>query len=870
VRLLEREEFLARLAALLADAGRGRGRLTLVSGEAGIGKTALIDGFAASLSGHGAVLWGGCDAVTPARPFAPVVDMADEIGGDLRDALREGDKHRTSDAFLALLRRPAPVRVVVFEDVQWADEATLDLLHVVGRRLRTFPVLVIATYREDEVDAGHPLRLALGDLPANSATNLRLPPLSPAAVRMLVDGTGIDGDALHAAAGGNPFFVTEVVATGGGSVPTTVRDAVWARSSRLSRAAQQVLRAAAVTGRCDAAMVVAVARSDQAPLDECVARGMLVESGATVAFRHELARQAVLEGLPASQRVELNRRCLTVLRANEADIDLPRLAQHAAAAGDADAILEVAPAAARRASSLGAHREAAAFYRAALPHVERLDAASRARLLEDHARECILTADVASAITSQQQALVDRQAVGDVAGEGACMRALAHVWWCAGEGDRARDLAAQSVKLLESAPPGLERAQAYATLAQLMMVGGHDHRSAIALGRRAVELGGELGDEQTIVHALNTIGTAEVCMGDEDGWVKLEESLQRARTAGLDDDVGRALVNLLAEARHTRRYELGQRHLADGMEYTLDHDLDFLRRFVLAYQAELRLEQGDWDDAARSALESLAPGGSGANTARVQALTVLGRLRARRGDPDPWAFLDDALERALPQNDLLVVCPLWATRAEAAWLEHDNLKAAAEAGAGLAVVFQHPSAWWRGELAFWSWKATGVNQRLEGCAAPYALHMEGRVAEAAAAWRAMGCRYQEAMALADSDDEDEQREALALFHSLGARPAAALTASRLRARGARRIPRGPRQPTRANPSGLTPRELEVLTLLAEGLRNAEIAERLVVSPKTVDHYVSSVLAKLGVPNRQAAARHAAALGLQHGESGGPN
>jgi hypothetical protein len=119
--------------------------------------------------------------------------------------------------------------------------------------------------------------------------------------------------------------------------------------------------------------------------------------------------------------------------------------------------------------------------------------------------------------------------------------------------------------------------------------------------------------------------------------------------------VGRALVNLLAEARHTRRYPVGQRHLANALEYTRDHDLVFLRRFVLAYQAELALEQGDWDDAASSAHESLAPGGSGDNTARVQALTVLGRLRARRGEPDPWAFLDEALELALPQNDLLVV-----------------------------------------------------------------------------------------------------------------------------------------------------------------------------------------------------------------------
>ena len=346
------------------------------------------------------------------------------------------------------------------------------------------------------------------------------------------------------------------------------------------------------------------------------------------------------------------------------------------------------------------------------------------------------------------------------------------------------------------------------------------------------------------------------------------ESLHRARAGGFDDDVGRALGNLVAEARHTRRYELAERHLADALQYTAEHDLDFHRERVLGYAAEVALEQGRWADATDAAAEALERGFD-AGTARVQALTVLGRLRARRGDPDPWSLLDEALDLALPQNDLLVVCPLRAARAEAAWLAGDNATAAAEARAGLAVALEHRSPWWRGELAFWAWKATGVDERPDGCAEPYTLHMEGRVAEAAAAWAALGCPYQQALALADSGDEADLRQALALFHSLDAEPAAAFTSARLRAQGARGIPRGPRAPTRANPAGLTPREVEVLRLLADGLRNAEIAARLVVSPKTVDHHVSTVLAKLGVPNRQAAARQAARLGIQHGEPGRP-
>ncbi len=233
---LERDAYVAQLTESLAEAGRGRGRLVLISGEAGIGKSALVDSFSAGRGGGDRVLWGTCDAVAPARPFAPLVDIGEQVGGDLREALRDGDRHRACDAFLHLLRSKPQPRIVVFEDLQWVDEATLDLLRAVGRRLRTISALVLGTYRDDEVGADHPLRLALGDVPATAVTTIRLPPLSSAAVRTMVEGTGIDGDALHAVAGGNPFFVTEVVAAGGDVVPATVRDAVWARASRLSTA----------------------------------------------------------------------------------------------------------------------------------------------------------------------------------------------------------------------------------------------------------------------------------------------------------------------------------------------------------------------------------------------------------------------------------------------------------------------------------------------------------------------------------------------------------------------------------------------------------------------------------------------------------
>jgi DNA-binding NarL/FixJ family response regulator len=146
-------------------------------------------------------------------------------------------------------------------------------------------------------------------------------------------------------------------------------------------------------------------------------------------------------------------------------------------------------------------------------------------------------------------------------------------------------------------------------------------------------------------------------------------------------------------------------------------------------------------------------------------------------------------------------------------------------------------------------------------ATPFALQIAGDWAGAAARWEELGCPYEAARALADGDDEAALRRALAIFEELGARPMAQNVARRLRERGVQAIPRGPRPTTRANAAGLTRREAEILGLLAGDLRNAEIATRLSVSPKTVEHHISAILAKLDARTRTEAVRAAARLEL---------
>jgi ATP/maltotriose-dependent transcriptional regulator MalT len=868
--LLEREPLLARLRALL-DETRGHGRLALVSGEAGIGKTALVRAFCAEAV-EADVLWGSCDAVLPARPFAPLVDIAELVGGDLRAALAEAERNRVFDSFLALVRESHRPRLVVLEDLHWADDATLDLVRVLGRRLHDVPVLVVGTYRSDEVGEAHPLRLALGDIGAGAGVELEVPSLSVEAVDALVGAVALDPAALHRATAGNPFYVTEVIAAGRDEIPLTVRDAVLARARRLSASGQGVLRAASVLGTTFEPMLVqTVAGADAAAVDECVARGMLQMDADLLRFRHQLAQQAIRDSMSRPELVSLHGRALAALRAR-GEVDPGRLAQHAVEAADAAAVLELAPAAGDRAAALGAHREAAVYYAAALRVTPHGSDRPRAELLESYADASLMVDDVDAALASQEQALECWRRLGDTRGEGNCLRSLSLATWFAGDAERSIELAELAVARLEDASaPRRELARAYATLAQRYMLGFRDENVVLSWSRKAQELAQDVDDEPVAVQALTTLAVVEIYLGDERGWPRLEESFTRAKTARVHDEAARAVINLIEAGRDLRRYDVVDRYRDEALDYMVDQnvDLELFRRRLESDLAEVALERGRWDEAARRADALLAQPRT-ATVIRFKALVVLGRLRARRGEDDPWTLLDEALELTDAHTEHERLYALRTARIEAALLDATDAVARAEAENVMRLRSEGMlDPWLLGELGLWAWRAGTIDTPPAGAAEPYALHVADRHRDAAAAWKAIGSPYYEALALADTDDEQGLREALGIFHSLGAAPMARRMTERLRSMSARSIPRGPRSVTRRNPAGLTARELEVLALLGEGLRDAEIADRLVVSPKTVGHHVSAILRKLGVPNRAAAAEESARLASQDRETVAP-
>ena len=862
IELLERTGLLDALADALAEAADGRGRMVLLGGEAGAGKTALVRAFCGS-GLNARVLWGACERLFTPRALGPFLDIADAAGMELGGfAPNRRVPHEFVDALVLELRRDSPT-VLVVEDVHWGDEGTLDVIKLLARRIQALPALALVSFRDDQLTATAPLQIVLGELAGTLAAERRhVSPLSLDAVRTLAALSNVDAAELFEKTGGNPFFVTEALAATGVNVPDTVRDAVLARTAQLAPAPRRLLEAAAVVpARTELWLLEAVGGEDFVALEACLGSGMLVHEDGAVAFRHELARLAVEDAIAPDRKVSLHREVLLALSTSaHGPVDPARLSHHADAAGDVQAVLRYAPEAGERAAGLCVHREAADQFARALRHAAALTPERRAELWERRSYESYLSGQLDAALEARQSALALHRERGDRIREGDDRRWLSRLAWFAADRATAVREGHLAVELLEAEPPGRELAMAYSNASQLAMLAG-DLGEAIECGELAIGLAERLGETEILVHALNNLGAAEVHGRLPGGVAKLERSLALAQEAGFEEHVARAYTNLSSGCVWEHAYPSADRHLAVGIAYCEEHDLDPWRIYMTGWMARLRFEQGRWDEAADRATAVLREPNVPA-ASRITPLAVLGRLRARRGDPHPFELLDEALELARQSDELQRLAPVAAARAEAHLLDGSAASVAAETDETLALAIALDDRWAVGELCAWRRRA-GIEDDVDpgSVAAPYVLELSGEWAAAADCWNELGCPYEAALARADSGAEAELQEALDGFQRLGAVPATRAVTQRLRSAGVRRIARGPRRSTINNPGQLTSRQVEILRLLADGLTNAEIATRLYITPKTVAHHVSAVLGKLGVRSRRQAAAEAARLGV---------
>lgn len=800
MQLLEREQLLASLHACLRDAREGRGSVVAISGEAGAGKSALVRRFLGEVD-DADVRTGACDPLSTPRPLGPIEDMLLGRGGE-------------STVSRLLDELQPPVAVLVIEDAHWSDEATLDAIRWTARRVYTLPVMLLVTYRDDEASSGHPLRVALGDIASYPALRrLQVPRLSRQAVDVLAGEE--QGAEVFRLTGGNAFFVTEVLATGTPDLPMSVRDAVLARVGRLDPRARAVVDfISASPQRVEMALI-----DDADGLDEALTAGVLTAVSSAVGFRHELARLAVYEALPAGRRVSIHRRYLELL---PPESDPSRLTHHADAAGDSDRVLIYGRMAAELASSRRAHRESAAHYATLLRHSAGQPADWRVGLLERRSYECYLTDQLDEAIAARRELIAclseDPLKLGD------SYRWLSRLLWFTTDNVGARSAGEKAVTILTAAPPGRELAMAYSNLSQLAMLEG-DEAQTLRWGDQAVTLAEELGEPEIVAHAQTNIGAVQ----ERAGWPLLRDVLRRALENGWEEHAARAYTNLMSEACIVRDLEV-TRHFGElGIAYCTEHDLDSWRLYMLGWLAQGELIGCEWSRAQEHAREVLSSSRS-SSVARINALLVISRLRARRGDPGAHEPLAEAHTRALATRERQRLVPMAAARAEALWLSgaagvpDDLLDAVSMYAVG------HPA---RAELELW-----------------LALLGEPGV-------RASGessSPYESAVAACLTTDVEKLAAAAATLADLGAVAALRRVQHRMRDLGAS-VVRGPRSAARAHPAGLTSREQQVLDLVTAGRTNAEIATELVLSPRTVDHHVSAVLRKLGVSTRAEAARN---------------
>jgi DNA-binding winged helix-turn-helix (wHTH) protein/tetratricopeptide (TPR) repeat protein len=745
--LLEREQFLKQLDEKLARARAGVGQAVFISGEAGIGKSALLGAFFERIPSGSLVARGFCEALSTPRALGPVLEILSRLGLKLPAEIEAGYSREVAfNEALDRLRAAEKETVVALEDLHWADEASLDFVRFLGRRIGQTRALLLTSYRDDEAGSGHPLRRVLGDLSGQQVTRMRLPPLSTEAVNALARRKDRDGARLYALTGGNAFLVTELLSSPSEEVPTTVQDSLIARLSRCAPAAQRACELVALSpGGLELPLLTTLmsgeANSSDA-IDEAVERGLLVHDRGSLTFRHELARLGVEEMQAPAKAASIHARILALLEAERADI--ARLVHHARCASDSGAVYRHAPVAGARAAAVGAHREAAAHFAAALAVTDQGSEASKVELLERHAYECYLTSHIPAAIASQERALAIRRTLPNETAIGRALRLLSRFFWYSGNRERADTHARQAVELLERQGESGELAMAYSNRSQLAMLAG-DTETALAFGEKALQLAQALGQPEIESHALNNIGSARLSTGDRRGEESLLQALQIALDHDFHEHAARAYVNLGSSG--TVNNDLtARRYLEQGLAYCEQRDLDSWSTYLRVFLARFSLDRGAWDQAAERASALLRETIS-ASIVRIPALVIVGLVRTRRGDPGANEALDEALTLALPTGELQRIGPVAAARAEAAWYGNDSAAVLRETERGLQYGDFSRGPWFVGELLFWKSQATAVNAEDPRCPEPFQLALAQHWFEAAEAFRAHEMPYQEALML---------------------------------------------------------------------------------------------------------------------------
>jgi len=856
VPMLERDRELTAVRAVIDQVvGGGQGAGFALTGESGAGKTTLVEAVCDDLAGV-RVLRGHCDPLLTPRPLGPFRDLAipqlDSVG--VADTLLSEVCEQVYDAL-----RAEPT-VLVVEDLHWIDAASVDVLRFLARRVESMPLVLLMTYRDLEIDPRHHARRLLGDLATlDGFETFALAPLSVEGVEELVHGTRLDAHQVHTITGGNPFFVAEVAKEPELPMPTSVRDAVLARTAAVTQEDFEVLQLVATApDRLDDRVLPALG-VDLPTLRRLDDTSLLGRTPSGIVFRHELARQAVESTIPPGGSARLHARVLDAMERIGAR-DAVVLTHHAVAAHDGARATTYARQAALAATRAGAHTEAAAFFEIALEHLTDATAGERAELLLQLAFEQYMVSRLREAIDTARASFPLWQEAGDDAGLAGAHAAVGVYEYYNARFRRAEEHLDRASAIAESAGSRLVFGHARATRAYL----AYQH-SDVALAMDCLDqvlevVGQEPEELLELRHRVIDDATALVG-GDESARGRLFDHLESARAHGFDELVSTVYSNVSSLDVEHGRYRQAERVLEESLPFTVERDIPICRHWQTGVRSRLHFTKGHWDAALEDASSVLHH--EGMPLALLWPHLVSALVPLRRGEELQLGELEGAWALAERLDEPLRRLAVLAALAEVMWMtERPDARVSVQALRDLPELATATGAGWAaGNLAAWL-RRLGLDVAVPtGAAEPFRLLLEGRHAEAASWWHLAGDSFNEAMALVDSPNDDDRVRGVTLLDRLGAVGTADRIRVELRQQGLVAVPQRPRATTRANPGGLTNRQLDVARLVARGLSNNEIAARLFISPKTADHHVSAILAKLGLPNRRAVVVEADQLGL---------
>jgi DNA-binding CsgD family transcriptional regulator len=863
MKLIERAEFLSSLHDQFSIASEGEGHCVLVSGEAGIGKTSLIKTFSYEIKNSGKIFQGTCDALFTPRPLAPLYDIALQMGNTvLNEILNAKDRTELFAVFFQELEKQTGTTLIIIEDVHWADEATLDFIKFLARRITRLPCLFILTYRDNEIHASHPLRNVLGQLPPDSFTRLQLAPLSRIAVNELAIEKGYSGEDIYRITGGNPFYVNEILANYSYGIPDTIKDSILSVYNHLNEKTKRVwsLMAILPTG-FEIKYLQKIDPSFLECIQNCIQLRIIISEENILFFKHELYRRTIESSLSPFQRINLNKVILDSLRESfEKNGEIERIVHHAKNANEYDVVVKYAPIAAKKASSLGAHIEASKLYYTAIEFYQEHDTDLLIQLYESYVYECYLIGKIKDAIIYAGKLLHLLKEKNDLERIGNCMRFLSRLWWLDGNKKNSEFYAHQAIDLFIDQPASRAKAMAISTMAQLKML-SDQFEEGLLWGEKAIAMAKELHYEEALCHALTTVGTIMVKTVSpmEKGITLMEQSLEIALHNCYQEHAGRAYINLASSAVIVKDYSYARKIVEEGLLYCEERDLNVWTQFLQSVKAILYLNAGNWHEAVRVA-NCLISNEYQIHMGKIDALAVVAKINMRKGDPDVLPLLQEAKVLALGIMELGSLFPVLVSFLEYEWITGKRIIENTFLEKVISMVEQRGNMFQSGEFAFWLLKARNQSLNTENIFEGYQTDTPKKARKAADIWKQLGCPYEQALALFEGD-EDDKRKALDIIDKLGANAVFEKMKFRMRASGIKSLPKGIRKTTRANPGNLTERELDVLHLMKEGLQNKEIADRLYVSPKTVDHHISSIFYKLEVNSRTKAVQEAQQMNI---------